>query len=117
MQKARFSPTRMDFPKNSSGGGVEYWNNGVLEYWNNGVLEYWSIGVLEFWSFGVLEFWGVGVLEDWLLLSTVRFASEQSAKRVVRWWKICMVWFEETPERNVRVGRHVVGTTSSRTES
>jgi hypothetical protein len=73
MQKARFSPTRMDFPKNSSGGGVEYWNNGVL------------------------EFWGVGVLEDWLFLSTVRFASEQSAERVVRWWKICMVWFEETP--------------------
>jgi hypothetical protein len=44
MQKARFLPTRMDFPKNSSGGGVEYWNNGVLEFWSVGVLEYWKIG-------------------------------------------------------------------------
>jgi hypothetical protein len=61
----------MDFPKNSSGGGVEYWNNGILEFW--------SFGVLEFWSFGVLEYWKIGYYSA---LSDLPVSSLQSASCV-----------------------------------
>jgi hypothetical protein len=48
-----------------SGGGMEWWRNGVVEEWSGGGMEWWRNGVVEEWGDGGMEWWRNGEMEEW----------------------------------------------------